>query len=104
MKRLGMKREEKLMTVILAPVISEKSSMVGDRLKTGVFRVAPWATKKDVRDAVEKLFEVKVDRVGIVNVSGKKVRTYRGIGQRASWKKAYVRLQKGYDINFSEMQ
>ena len=99
-----MKRDEKLMTVILAPIISEKSTLLGDKLKTGVFRVAPWATKKDVRDAVEKLFEVKVSQVGIVNMSGKRVRNYRGSGQRAAWKKAYVRLQKGYDINFMELQ
>lgn len=97
-------REEKLMTVILAPVVSEKSTDVGDRLKTGVFRVARWATKQDVRDAVEKLFEVKVGSVGIVNISGKKIRTARGVGRRASWKKAYVRLQKGYDINLAELQ
>ncbi|MCH9704990.1 MAG: 50S ribosomal protein L23 [Proteobacteria bacterium] len=99
-----MKYEEKLMKVILAPIISEKSTVVGDQLKTGVFRVSPWATKIDIRKAVEKMFEVKVSKVGIINMSGKKVRTQRGIGQRASWKKAYVRLQKGYDINFSELQ
>lgn len=99
-----MRREEKLMTVILSPIISEKSTLLGDKMKTGVFRVAPWATKADVRAAVEKLFEVKVSQVGIVNVQGKKVRNQRGVGQRASWKKAYVRLHKGYDINFNELQ
>ena len=99
-----MTRDEKLMTVILSPIISEKSTIVGDQLKTGVFRVSARATKKDIREAAEKLFEVKVSKVGIVSVSGKKVRTHRGIGQRASWKKAYVRLQKGYDFNFTELQ
>lgn len=99
-----MTRDEKLMTVILSPVISEKSTVVGDQLKTGVFRVSPRATKKDVRDAVEKLFEVKVSKVGIVNIGGKRVRGRSGIGRRASYKKAYVRLQKGYDINFSELR
>lgn len=99
----GMKRDEKLMTVLLAPVISEKTTLVGDKEHTGVFRVADWANKKDVRDAVEKLFEVKVRSVGIVKMNGKTVRTHRGIGHRASWKKAYVRLQQGYDINLTEL-
>ena len=99
-----MTREEKLMEVILAPIISEKSTLVGEKVRTGVFRVAPWATKKDIRDAVEKLFEVKVAAVGVVHVRGKTVRNRFGIGKRANWKKAYVRLQKGHDINFAEMQ
>lgn len=98
------KRDDKLMQVILAPIISEKSTLLGDKVRTGVFRVAPWATKQDIRDAVEKLFEVKVSTVGVVNVRGKTVRSMRGFGKRANWKKAYVRLQKGHDINFTELQ
>ena len=99
-----MRREEKLMTVLLAPIISEKSTLLADQVRTLAFRVAPWATKQDVRDAVEKLFEVKVNEVGIVNMRGKRVFSFRGRGQRANWKKAYVRLKEGHDINFTELQ
>lgn len=101
-----MRREEKLMTVILSPVISEKSTELGDRRRTAVFRVLPDATKTDIRDAVEKLFEVKVKKIGVVSrIVGKPV-NYRGrlSGYRKSWKKAYVRLQEGHDINFSELR
>lgn len=99
-----MRRDEKLMTVLLAPVISEKSTTLADQVRTLAFRVAPWATKRDVRDAVEKLFEVKVNDVGIVNMRGKRMFSFRGSGRRANWKKAYVRLKQGYDINFTELQ
>lgn len=100
-----MKRDEKLMTVLLAPIVSEKSTEVADKQRTAVFKVAPSAGKKDIRDAVEKLFEVKVSKIGIARVRGKTVRTrVRSVGRRASWKKAYVRLKQGYDINFSELQ
>jgi len=99
-----MMRDEKLMTVLLAPVISEKSTDLGDRHRTAVFRVASSANKKDIRDAVEKLFEVKVKKVGVSRVFGKPI-NYRGrfSGRRASWKKAYVQLQAGHDINLSEL-
>ena len=100
-----MRREEKLMTVLLAPVISEKSTDLGDRHRTAVFRVIPSATKADIRAAVEKLFEVKVKKIGVSHVFGKPI-NYRGrpSGHRASWKKAYVQLRAGHDINLSELR
>ncbi len=99
-----MKQVNNQFTVLLAPIISEKSTDLGDRLRTVVFRVDPMATKGQIRDAVEELFEVKVDKVGTVRISGK-VKRFKGhLGKRASIKKAYVVLQKGHDINFSELR
>lgn len=98
-----MKHVNKYFTVLMAPIISEKSTDVGDRHRTVVFRVDPMATKGQIRDAVEKLFEVKVAKVGIVRINGKVKRFQGHLGRRASIKKAYVMLQKGHDINFSEL-
>lgn len=92
------------MTVLLAPVISEKSTVLADTRRTAVFRVAPSANKQDIRAAVEKLFEVKVKAVRVARVQGKAVVFQRRRGRRASWKKAYVSLREGYDINFAELQ
>ena len=102
-----MRRDEKLMTVLLAPVVSEKSTDLADKERVAVFRVAMSANKSDITAAVEKLFEVKVATVRVARVRGKTVRsrTQRGLqSKRASWKKAYVRLQEGHDINFTELQ
>lgn len=100
-----MTRDEKLMTVLLAPIISEKSTDLGEKQRTAVFRVAPSANKADIRAAVEKLFEVKVKKIGVSRVFGKPI-NFRGksTGRRASWKKAYVQLQAGHDINLSELR
>jgi large subunit ribosomal protein L23 len=65
------------------------------------FKVASNANKLEIRKAVEQLFEVKVDNVRVVNMKGKTRRTKTGMGQRSDWKKAYVRLAKGQDIDFS---
>lgn len=96
--------EERMLTVIDAPIVSEKSTLLGDKRRTAVFRISPRATKAQVRRAVERIFEVKVKKVGIVNMKGKKVRVRRHVGQRAAWKKAYVVMQEGYDINLAELQ
>lgn len=99
-----MKYQERLLTIIRSPIISEKSTGLADKHRTISFKVVQSATKSEVRDAVEKLFEVKVKSVGIANMKGKAVRV-RGVrGQRAGWKKAYVSLQEGHDINLSELQ
>jgi large subunit ribosomal protein L23 len=96
------------MSIIRAPVISEKSTEAGDRHRTAVFRVLPSARKDEIRRAVEKMFEVKVEKVRVTNVNGKTVnqmgRRRHSSGSRVSWRKAYVRLAKGYDINFAELQ
>lgn len=91
---------ERLMKVLLAPHVSEKSAIAADTNRQFVFRVLPDANKAEIKDAVELLFEVKVDRVQVSNVKGKQKRFGQIQGRRASWKKAYVTLQEGHDIEF----
>lgn len=88
--------------VLLAPYVTEKSSMSSGELRQYVFKVATDATKHDIKGAVEKLFSVSVSHVRTCNVSGKKVRFGRTFGQRKSWKKAYVTLSAGQEIDLSE--
>ena len=92
------------MQVILAPVVSEKSTLVADKNEQVVFKVATDATKPEVKAAVELLFNVKVDSVQILNVKGKVKRFGRFIGRRSDWKKAYVCLTPGQEIDFSAAQ
>lgn len=91
----------KLANVIKAPVVSEKSSQAGEDSNTVVFKVQQQATKKQVKDAVELMFDVKVDSVRVLNVKGKVKRFGRNLGKREDWKKAYVKLMPDYDIEFS---
>ena len=93
-------REQDLMTVILEPHVSEKSSIVADKNNQFVFKVAPAANKTDIKDAVEMLFDVKVTGVTVLNVNGKKKSNRFGLGQRKNWRKAYVTLEQGQDISF----
>jgi len=92
--------QEKLMHVLLGPHVSEKATQVGEAHNQVVFRVRRDADKDVVRRAVEKMFEVKVADVQIVNVRGKSKRFGQRTGVRSSWKKAYVRLAPGSTINF----
>ena len=92
---------ERLMNVVLAPVVSEKSTRVADKYRQYVFRVADDATKPEVKAAVELLFKTKVQSVTVSNVSGKQKRFGRFMGRRRNWKKAYVRLAAGQEINFA---
>ena len=92
---------ERLFKVLLGPHITEKSAMSAGTATQVVFKVATDATKLEVRKAVEQLFEVKVDGVRVVNMKGKTRRTKTGLGRRSDWKKAYVRLAEGQDIDFS---
>ncbi|MGB1612630.1 MAG: 50S ribosomal protein L23, partial [Arenicellales bacterium] len=82
------------------PVISEKSTSAADLANQVVFEVLPNATKPEVRQAVEHQFNVKVEDVQMVNVRGKVKRFGRSPGKRRNWKKAYVRLAEGQDIDF----
>lgn len=93
--------KERLMQVILAPVISEKSTFIADKHEQVAFKVVPDATKPEIKQAVELMFNVKVDTVQVVNVKGKQKRFGRFIGRRKDWKKAYVSLQSGQEINFA---
>ena len=90
----------RLMNVVLAPVVSEKSTMLADRNRQYVFRVADDATKPEIKAAVELLFKTKVEAVTVSNVKGKEKRFGRFTGRRRSWKKAFVCLAPGQEINF----
>ncbi len=92
--------QQRLMKILLAPHVSEKSTTAADRNNQHVFRVLKDATKKEVKHAVESLFNVKVDSVQVVNVAGKHKRFGAIVGRRPNWKKAYVRLAPGNDIDF----
>lgn len=92
--------EERLMQVILAPVISEKSTRVADQNEQVVFQVATDATKPEIKAAVELLFKVQVKDVKVANVKGKVKRFGRTFGRRDNWKKAYVCLKPGQELNF----
>ncbi|CAB0150409.1 50S ribosomal protein L23 [Pseudidiomarina piscicola] len=95
-----MMREERLLTVIIAPHVSEKSTVAAESANTVVFKVATDANKSEIKAAVEKLFEVEVERVRTVNVKGKTKRSGMRFGKRSDWKKAYVTLKEGADIDF----
>ena len=90
---------ERLMKVLLSPVISEKAALAETNAQYA-FRVAPDATKREIGRAVELMFDVKVDRVQVLNLKGKNKRFGRRPGRRPSWRKAYVRLEPGHSIDF----
>ena len=92
---------EQLMNVVLAPVVSEKSTFVADKNRQYVFRVADRATKPEIKAAIELMFKTKVDGVTLLNVRGKERRFGRLAGRKRSWKKAYVRLAEVQEINFA---
>lgn len=94
--------KERLMKVLLAPVISEKSVAAADSGNQFAFKVTTDATKPEIKAAVELLFEVTVEKVQVLNVKGKTKRFGQRFGKRNGWKKAYVRLAAGQDINFAE--
>jgi large subunit ribosomal protein L23 len=92
--------QERLYTVLVEPHFSEKVSMLGDRSNQYGFKVAPDATKAEIKEAVEKLFKVTVEGVSTVNVKGKVKKTARGTSRSRNWKKAYVRVAEGQEIDF----
>lgn len=92
---------ERLMNVLLAPQISEKATYVADKNEQVVFRVATDATKPEIKAAVEMMFKVSVDSVQVACVKGKVKRSGRVVGRRNDWKKAYVCLAAGQEINFA---
>ncbi len=92
--------QERLHQVIRRPVISEKSTIAADSMHQVIFEVLDDATKSEIKQAIEALFDVTVQRVRVVNVRGKIKRFGRTPGKRKNWKKAYVRLAEGDDIDF----
>jgi large subunit ribosomal protein L23 len=93
--------QERLMNVLLAPQISEKATHVAEKNEQVIFRVAPDATKPEIKAAVEMLFKVNVNSVQVACIKGKVKRMGRLVGRRNDWKKAYVCLAPGQEINFA---
>ena len=92
--------EQRLLKVLLAPHVSEKATMAAESSNTYVFKVLKDANKAEIKAAVEKLFEVEVEGVRTTNVKGKVKRHGASFGKRSDWKKAYVMLKEGQDIDF----
>ncbi|WP_133511818.1 50S ribosomal protein L23 [Candidatus Thiosymbion oneisti] len=91
---------ERLMQVLLSPIISEKANIAAEVSARYAFRVVPDADKREIGRAVELMFDVKVDRVQVLNMKGKRKRFRQRMGKRPGWRKAYVRLQPGHEIDF----
>ena len=92
---------ERLLTLLIAPIVSEKATYIADRHNQVIFRVALDATKREVKAAVEGLFDVKVDAVNTIRVEGKIKRTRGRVGQRSDYKKAIVTLAEGQQIDIT---
>ena len=93
--------QERLMSVLLAPQISEKATYVAEKNEQVIFRVVSDATKPEIKAAVELLFKVNVEKVQVSVVKGKSKRFGKYMGSRKDWKKAYVCLAPGQEINFA---
>jgi|SRR6056300_119553 large subunit ribosomal protein L23 len=93
--------QERLLTLIERPHISEKAAVTVEKNNQYVFRVRGEATKPEIKAAVESVFDVQVEKVQVLNVKGKTKRSRHGMGRRISWKKAYVRLAAGQEIDFT---
>ena len=95
---------DRLSRILVAPVVSEKSTRVADQSRQMVFKVLANASKPEIRKAVEKMFDVTVSGVQVLNVKGKVKRFGRTVGHRSDWKKAYVTLAEGSDIDFTVIE
>lgn len=95
---------ERILLVLEKPHTSEKSTTVADKYKHIVFKVLRTATKIEIKQAVENIFNVKVKAVNTVNVAGKTKRFKQSMGKRKDWKKAYVALHNDYDIDFTAIE
>ena len=93
--------DARLYSIILGPHVSEKTSVMNDKHNQLAFKVINDATKPEIKEAVEKLFNVTVEDLQVLNVKGKTKRTARGkIRKKSNWKKAYVKLGQGQEIDF----
>jgi len=92
--------QERMFTVLMEPHFSEKVSLLSDNSNQYGFKVARDATKAEIKEAVETIFHVNVENVTTANVKGKVKRTARGISRSKNWKKAYVRVAVGQEIDF----
>ena len=96
--------QERIFQVLVGPHVSEKAAIVADANNQYVFKVAVDATKTEIKKSVEQLFKVKVDNVRTLKVKGKVKRNRYGFSTRPTWKKAYVRLEQGQDIDFASAE
>lgn len=96
--------QERLTKVIIGPVVAEKATRVAENHNQVVLKVLPSANKTEIKKAVELLFDANVNSVSTINVKGKTKRTGRLMGKRSDWKKAYVTLKEGTDINFLDAE
>ncbi len=96
-----MSTEERLLMVLRAPLTSEKTTYLADKLKQYTFEVARDACKAEIKKAVEMIFKVSVKQVTVINVKGKTKRFKQTSGKRSDWKKAFVSLHAGHDIDFT---
>jgi large subunit ribosomal protein L23 len=94
--------EGRLMQVLVAPIISEKATMVAEKSQSVAFKVLQDATKPEIKAAVELLFKVEVASVNVLNTKGKQKRFGRFVGRRDNQRKAYVNLKPGQEINFGQ--
>jgi len=97
-------KQERLYKIILAPVVSEKTAMATEESNQVAFKVVGNAKKEEIRAAVQEVFGVTVENVRVLNVKGKTKRTRFGLGRRSDWKKAYVRLAAGQEIDFASAE
>ena len=95
--------QERVFQVLVGPHVSEKAAIVADENNQFVFKVAVDATKLEIKKSVEQLFKVKVDKVRTLKVKGKVKRNKFGFSTKSTWKKAYVRLEQGQEIDFASV-
>lgn len=93
--------KERMYKVLLGAHISEKATIIADEANQFAFKVTKDATRPEIKEAVEKIYGVVVKNVRVLNVKGKVKKSVRGVSRKPSWKKAYVRLEEGHDIDFA---
>ena len=96
--------QERVFQVLVGPHVSEKAAVVADQHNQYVFKVAVDATKLEIKKSVEQLFKVKVGDVRTLKVKGKVKRNRYGYSTKPTWKKAYVRLEQGQEIDFASVE
>ena len=95
--------KERMYKVLLGAHISEKATIIADEANQFAFKVTKDATRPEIKEAVEKIYGVVVKNVRVLNVKGKVKKSVRGVSRKPSWKKAYVRLEEGHDIDFASI-
>ena len=94
-------KEQEFTKIIIAPIVSEKCTLLSEQNRKYAFKVKKSANKINIKNAVELMFKVKVESVHVMNVKGKTKRFGRYIGSRSDWKKAYVKLKQGFNIELA---